>query len=62
VGWEADWSSNGDWAIGRFKLLTNEWQPFTATNAEPDVLRQNPPPLELPSVAATEAAAAPPPY
>jgi hypothetical protein len=44
------WKTNGDWAIGRFKLLTNEWQPFTSTNAEPDSLRQNPPPLELPAL------------
>lgn len=28
--WKADWSSNNDWAIGRFKLLTKHWQPFTA--------------------------------
>jgi hypothetical protein len=49
VGWKADWSNNGDWAIGRFKRLTGEWQAITGTNAEADVLRKNPPPLELPA-------------
>jgi hypothetical protein len=27
--WKADWSSNNDWAIGRFKRITPEWQVFT---------------------------------
>lgn len=27
--WKSDWSSNNDWAIGRFKLLTKDWQPVT---------------------------------
>lgn len=47
VQWAADWSNNGDWAIGRFKLITREWKVFTATNAEPELLRKNPPPLRL---------------
>jgi len=47
--WKADWSNNGDWAIGRFKLVTKEWTVFTGTNADADLLRKNPPPLKLPS-------------
>jgi hypothetical protein len=47
--WKADWSNNGDWAIGRFKLLTPEWQVFTATALSPDAVLRNPPPLELPA-------------
>jgi hypothetical protein len=54
------WKTNGDWAIGRFKLLTEEWQPFTGTNAEPDLLRQNAPLLELPAAPATEVMPPPP--
>lgn len=27
--WKADWSNNHDWAIGRFKRLTGDWQLFT---------------------------------
>ncbi|MCC6444150.1 MAG: ADP-ribosylglycohydrolase family protein [Armatimonadetes bacterium] len=44
--WKADWSSNGDWAIGRFRFVTSEWQIFTACAADPETLRRNPPPLE----------------
>ena len=29
VEWKADWSSNNDWAIGRFKRITSDWQAFT---------------------------------
>lgn len=45
--WSADWSNNGDWAIARFKLIEREWKVFTATNAEPELVRSNPPPLRL---------------
>ena len=45
--WKSDWSNNGDWAIGRFKLLTPEWQAFTACSVPADALRRNPPPLVL---------------
>jgi len=27
--WKADWSNNHDWAIGRIKRLTSQWQAFT---------------------------------
>ncbi len=27
--WRADWSNNHDWAIGRIKRLTSQWQAFT---------------------------------
>ena len=35
--WKSDWSNNNDWAIGRFKLLTRNWQPVTSCtfSAEP---------------------------
>jgi hypothetical protein len=46
--WKADWSNNGDWAIGRFKPVTPEWQAFTATTLSPEAVLANPPPLELP--------------
>lgn len=42
--WKADWSSNGDWAISRFKRLTKEWKSFYATNAEAEVFEKSPPP------------------
>jgi hypothetical protein len=29
--WKADWSNNHDWAIGRIKRVTAEWQPFTGS-------------------------------
>ncbi len=29
--WKSDWSNGHDWGMGRFKLLTNEWQAFTAS-------------------------------
>lgn len=43
--WKADWSNNGDWAIGRFKRITRQWKYFTASNADPSLLQTNPPPL-----------------
>lgn len=45
AGWKADYSNNGDWAIGRFRFLTPQWQVFTATTLNAAGLRQNPPPL-----------------
>ncbi len=42
--WKADWSSNGDWAIGRFRLVTRDWQIFTATTVDAATLKQNPHP------------------
>lgn len=53
--WKADWSNNGDWAIGRFKRIVRTWQVFTATNADAELLRQNPPPVELPAVPKVQA-------
>ncbi len=43
--WRSDWSNNGDWAIGRFRFVTTQWQVFTATTLTPDQIRANPPPL-----------------
>ncbi len=45
AGWKADYSNNGDWAIGRFRFLTPQWQVFTATTLDAAELRHNPPPL-----------------
>ena len=47
--WKSDWSNNGDWAIGRFKLVTTKWQPFTACTLPPESIRRNHPPLSLPT-------------
>ena len=43
--WKADWSNNCDWALGRFRYLTGEWQVFTACTADAETIRTNPPPL-----------------
>jgi hypothetical protein len=40
-------SNNGDWAIGRFKLLTKDWQAVTGCTVRGDVLRTNPPPIKV---------------
>ena len=39
------WRTNGDWAIGRFKYLTPEWQLFSAHTVDEEILRRTPPPL-----------------
>jgi len=46
IQWRADWSTNGDVAIGRFRYITNEWQAFNMTTLTPLELCQNPPPME----------------
>jgi hypothetical protein len=43
--WRADWSANGDVAIGRFRYITNEWQAFNMTTVPLATLCANPPPL-----------------
>lgn len=43
--WKADWSNNGDWAVGRFRFVRNDWAIFTATTAAAATLHHNPPPL-----------------
>lgn len=43
--WSADWTANGDVAIGRFRTITNEWQAFNMSSVGLDVLCANPPPL-----------------
>ncbi|MBN8460963.1 MAG: hypothetical protein J0M04_24295 [Verrucomicrobia bacterium] len=45
AAWKADWSNNCDWAIGRFRFLTSEWQVFTGCTADTETIRANPPPL-----------------
>jgi hypothetical protein len=46
AAWKSDYSNNGDWAIGRFKVLTKDWQPITCCTVGGDVLRTNPPPIQ----------------
>jgi hypothetical protein len=46
TGWRADWTANGDVAIGRFRYITSEWNAFNMTTLTPYELCQNPPPLE----------------
>lgn len=38
--------TNQDAAIGKAKFVTREWKYFNMTTASPEVLRNNPPPLE----------------
>lgn len=40
------WKTNGDWAIGRFKYITKDWQTFNAHTLDEATLRQFPPPVE----------------
>jgi hypothetical protein len=41
--WRADWSNNGDWAIGRFRFVRNEWAILTARTADAETLRRSSP-------------------
>ena len=38
------WTTNGDWAIGRFKYLTPEWRSFNAHTLDEETIRKYPPP------------------
>jgi hypothetical protein len=49
ASWKADWSNNGDWAIGRFKFIKNDWTVFTAATIDQETLRKNPPPSYAPT-------------
>ena len=40
-----DLKTNGDFAIGRFKYVTNEWQAFNGWAGDINLLRKNPPPM-----------------
>jgi hypothetical protein len=44
--WAADWSNNGDYAIGRFKFIRKEWQSYSAWAGDSTAFRSNPPPLD----------------
>jgi hypothetical protein len=46
--WKADWSNNGDIGIGKFHVVTSEWQSINFTTLTLDQLRQNPPPIDQP--------------
>ena len=41
-----NFKTNGDVAIGRFKLVTKHWKAFNMTSLPADALRRNSPPLE----------------
>jgi hypothetical protein len=38
---------NGDWAIGRHRFLTADWQTFTGHTLTERQIRENPPPITL---------------
>jgi Ricin-type beta-trefoil lectin domain-like len=46
--WKSDWSNNGDIGIGKFYVVTNDWQSINFTTLTLDQLRQNPPPISNP--------------
>jgi hypothetical protein len=46
VGWNAQFTNNGDVAIGKFKRVTVKLQAFNVTSLSADEIRQNPPPVE----------------
>lgn len=46
VGWNAQFTNNGDVGIGRFKFVTQEWQAFNMISLTGEELLENPPPLE----------------
>lgn len=43
--WKEDWSTVGDAAIGRHKVVRPHWRSFNMTTLSADELRENPPPL-----------------
>ena len=43
AAWD-QWTTNGDWAIGRFKYLTPDWRHFSAHTLDAATLRRYPPP------------------
>lgn len=43
IGW-AEFKTNGDWAIGRFKYVKKEWRSFSGWAGDESILRKNPPP------------------
>lgn len=43
--WTPGWTSNNDFAIGRMKFVTCEWQSFNAYAGSFDLLAVNPPPI-----------------
>ncbi|WP_197076778.1 RICIN domain-containing protein [Hymenobacter terrenus] len=42
-----NWTTNGDFAIGRFKYVTSDWRVFSAHTLTENQLWQNPPPIPL---------------
>ena len=45
IGW-AEFKTNGDFAIGRFRYVTTEWQAFNSWTGDEETIRNNPPPIE----------------
>ena len=44
IGW-AEFKTNGDFAIGRFKYVKKEWGNFSGWAGDINLLRNNPPPM-----------------
>ncbi len=45
VGWD-NFKTNADFAIGRFKYVTNDWQAFNCFAGDAEALKKNPPPIK----------------
>ena len=45
IGW-AEFKTNGDWAIGRFRYVTTSWQSFNGWAGDVNIIINNPPPKE----------------
>lgn len=43
----ADWTSNGDIGIGRFRYITSDWQSYNMHIMTESDLRNNPPPFDM---------------
>jgi hypothetical protein len=43
--WDSTWTTVGDAAIGKFRLVANEWKSFSMHTLTEDELRKNPPPF-----------------
>ncbi len=43
AGWQADFSANGRFGVGRLRFVTDDWALRTMTDIDADTLRANPP-------------------
>jgi hypothetical protein len=44
--WAADWSNNGDYAIGRFKYVRKQWRCFNAWAGDSTYIKAHPPQMD----------------